>query len=291
MDTQPLRGVLLVLMAVFLFAASDTLGKYLVMRYPVSVVMAVRYVVSVGLLLLWLWPKHRQRLWQTQRTFLVFLRGLCLTMASLTMGIALSLMPVGETIAILYLSPFAVMLIAIPLLGEKVSLGHWLSATVAFLGVLLVLRPGGGLDSWGVVMALANAALATAYHLMTKVLSRTETTIAMLFYSSLVGAVIFSVLAFGELADFHPDLMDIGLMILLGAGSTAGHFLFTSAYRHAPASLLAPMNYLHLVWAGLLGWMVFNHIPDHWSLLGMAMVCLSGISLALTAHLNKRRLL
>ena len=76
---------------------------------------------------------------------LVFLRGLCLALASLTMGLALRLMPVGETVAIVYLSPFAVMLLAIPLLGERVGPLGWTCAAVGFLGVLLIVRPGGGL--------------------------------------------------------------------------------------------------------------------------------------------------
>ena len=198
-------------------------------------------------------------------------------------------MPVGETVAIIYLAPFAVMLLAVPLLGERVSTVGWAGAAFGFVGVLLIARPGGSLDPTGVFFAVVNAGLATAYHLLTRLLSRTETTISMLFHTAWVGALIFCVLAIPSLDGFTPALSDAGLMTLLGALTTVGHFLFTAAYREAPASLLAPVNYLHLVWAGGLGWLVFAHVPDSWSLLGMAMVTAAGVAVALNSHLQQRR--
>ena len=205
------------------------------------------------------------------------------------MGWALQLMPVGETVAIIYLSPFAVMLLASPLLGEKVSTVGWAGAAFGFVGVLLIARPGGNLDPTGVFFALLNAGLATAYHLLTRLLSRRETMASMLFHTAWVGALIFCALAIPELGGFAPSAVDVGLMIILGGLATAGHFLFTAAYREAPASLLAPVNYLHLVWAGGLGWLVFGHLPDGWALAGMALVAGAGAAVALNSHLEQRK--
>ena len=97
-------------------------------------------------------------------------------------------------------------------------------------------------------------------------------------------------MAIPDIGSFSPTLPDAGLMLLLGALMTVGHFLFTAAYKHAPASLLAPVNYLHLVWAAGLGFVVFAHIPDGWSLLGIAMVTAAGAAVALNSHLQQRRL-
>lgn len=281
---RPLVGILLVVLATLAFGVADTLTKYLAMLYPVPVVIAVRYLVNVALLVLLLWPSLRARLWQSQRTWLVLVRALCLAAASLTMALALRLMPVGETVAIVYLAPFAVMLLAVPLLGEKVSTVGWAGVAFGFVGVLLIARPGGSLDPLGVSFAVLNAGLATAYHLLTRLLSRTETTVSMLFHTAWVGAVIFSVLAIPSLGTFAPAPLDLGLMLLLGGLMTIGHFLFTSAYREAPASLLAPVNYLHLVWAGGLGWLVFGHVPDALALTGMVMVTVAGAAIAVAAH-------
>jgi drug/metabolite transporter (DMT)-like permease len=283
-QSRPLYGVLLVMVAVFVFALSDAVTKHLASQHPVPLVMAVRYFVNLGLLAAILAPRMRAQLWQTRRTHLVLLRGLCLAAASLTMGLALRLMPVGETVAIVYLSPFAVMLLATPLLGEKALWANWVGSALGFAGVLLIVRPGSGLDAWGVTFALINAALATAYHLLTRLLVRTETTAAMLFQTSLVGALVFGGLTF-TLPDLTmPPLGDLYWMLVLGALSVLGHYLFTLAYRYAPTTLLAPVNYLHLVWAGGLGWIAFDHVPDGWSMLGMALICTAGVGVALHAH-------
>lgn len=252
-------------------------------------VAAVRYVVNLLLLLVLLWPKHRSDLWATQQTLPVIIRGLVLVIATITMALALRVMPVGETVAILYLSPFLVMLLAGPLLGEKVTPIMWIGAALGFTGVLLIVRPGGGLDTTGVILMLFNALLATAYHLMTRSLAKTETTIAMMFHSAAVGTAIFGAWFLATWHDFAPSAQDFCLMILLGALSTVGHFLFTSAYREAPASLLAPVNYMHLVWAGILGYVAFQHVPDGLSTLGMALILTAGIGTAIQSHFAKAR--
>ena len=286
---RPLVGIGFVVLATLAFGVADVVTKHLSMLYPVPMVMAMRYLVNLGLLAVFLWPGLGTRLWQAKRMWLVILRGLCLAAASLTMGWALRLMPVGETVAIIYLAPFAVMLLAVPLLGERVSAVGWIGAVIGFLGVLLIVRPGGTLDPLGVVLALVNAGLATAYHLLTRLLSRTETTISLLFHTAWVGAVVFCVLAVPDIDGFAPGALDLGLMALLGGLMTLGHFLFTAAYKEAPASLLAPVNYLHLVWASGLGWLVFGHVPENWSLVGIALVTAAGAAVALNSHVQQRQ--
>lgn len=288
--SRPLVGVALVAFTVFLFALSDVFTKHLTMIYPVPLVVAVRYTVSLVLLLAFVAPRMGRRLWAAQRIWLVLLRGAVLALASLTMGLALRVMPVGETVAIIYLSPFAVMALAVPLLGERVTPLGWFFATLGFCGVLLIVRPGGGLDPLGVVFALLNACCATAFHLLTRSLSRTESAISMLFYVTLVGAIVSTATAVPQLSGPMPSLIHFGMMALLGVLSTSGHFLFSLAYREAPASLIAPLNYLHLVWAALLGWLVFADIPSPLSMLGMALVVSAGVALAVHSHRQGRRL-
>jgi drug/metabolite transporter (DMT)-like permease len=288
-SSRPLIGVLGVAAATLAFAIADTLTKHLAAAYPVPAIVAIRYLVNLAILGVIFWPRVGAQLWRAQRLWLVLLRGVCLAIASLTMALALRVMPLGETVAIVYLAPFAVMLLAMPLLGERVTTAGWAGAAFGFVGVLLIARPGGSLDPAGVMLALANAAVSTAYHLLTRLLGRTETTLSMLFHTALVGAVIFCALAIPALPGFAPPLPDLGLMVLVGALMTLGHFLFTAAYKQAPASFLAPVNYLHLVWAGGLGWLVFAHVPDSLTLLGIALVTGAGAAVALAAHLAQRR--
>ena len=284
---NPIKGVILVTLAVMLFALADVLTKHLTMLYAVPLVIALRYLVNLTLQVGALGPKHGRDLFATQRTLLVVLRGACLAAASLTMGIALRYMPVGETVAIIYIAPILVMILAATFLGEKVSIAGWVGAAIGFLGVLLIMRPGAGLDPVGVAFALINAVFASGYHLLTRVLSKTETTAALLVNTALVGTVVFGAMLLFTGAGPLPVGWDWAFLLGLGGLATVGHFMFTAAYREAPASLLAPVNYMHLVWAGILGWIVFDHAPDGISMFGMALVAVAGIAVALRAGFAK----
>jgi drug/metabolite transporter (DMT)-like permease len=224
---------------------------------------------------------------RTNRTGLVMLRAASLTVGSLTMGLALRYMPVGETVAIVYLSPFIVLLLSMPLLGERVSPAGWLGAILGFLGVLLIIRPGSGLNGFGVALCLINACCAAAYHTLSRVLARTETMAAMLFHTALIGFIAFAVMVIATGTGPIPHGWDWAFVLVLGIVATVGHFLFTAAYREAPASLLAPINYMHLVWAAILGWLVFGHSPDILTIFGMAMVAVAGAGVALHTHFTK----
>jgi drug/metabolite transporter (DMT)-like permease len=270
--------------AVLVFALGDVATKHLAMRHDVALVLFGRYAVNLLLLVAVLGPRHGRGLVRTSRTGLVLVRAICLALASLTMALALRWMPVAETVAIIYLAPIAVMLLAVPLLGERVSLAGWIGAAAAFAGVLLIVRPGSGLAALGVTFALLNAGLGTAYHLLTRGLARTESTEAMLFHVAWVGTVAFGVALPWSGGGVGLTPFDLGLLLGLGVSATLGHFLFTTAYREAPASLLAPVNYMHLVWAAGLGWLVFGHVPDVLSCAGIALVAAAGMATAFRAR-------
>jgi drug/metabolite transporter (DMT)-like permease len=197
-------------------------------------------------------------------------------------------MPVGEAVSIFYLQGFGVLLAAGYFLKERISTVGWLAAAAGFAGVLLIARPGGNLDPLGVIFALCCASIAIIYILLSRVLAKTESTMAMMFYVAIAGLLLFGIaLAF----DWQPhdlSLLDIGLLLFIGAASLAAHFLLTTAYRHAPASLLAPFNYFHIGFAVMGGWFAYAHVPDGLALVGMAMIAASGTAVALHTHFSRQ---
>lgn len=286
-EHSPLTGILFVLLAVILFAAMDTVGKYLVMKFSVPLVAAVRYGLNLVFLVLLMGPRQGRRLWKTNRTGLAVLRGLALAAATLFAGLALQRMPVGETVAILYLQGFGVMLAAGWFLKERVSLFDWLAAAVGFAGVLLIARPGGALAPAGVLFALVCAAVSIVYILLSRLLASTESTTALLFHVAVSGTILFGATLLFNWQDFSYAPLDVVLLVFVGAASLAGHFLLTSAYRFAPASMLAPFNYFHIALAVLFGWLVYHHVPDGFAFTGMAMIAVSGAAIALHTHFSK----
>jgi drug/metabolite transporter (DMT)-like permease len=285
---RPLRGIAFVMLAVLIFACMDVAGKFLLARHDVPFVAGVRYGLNGVLLLAILGPRLGSGLWRTQRTGFVMLRGLSLACATGFAALALQRMPVGETIALMYLQSFGVLLAAGLILGERVGLFGWIAAAVGFAGVVLIARPGGSLPPAGVGFALMCAGVAVIYVLLSRVLAKTETTVAMLFHTALAGIVLFGALLPWHLPQNPITLLDGALLLFMGVASLFGHFLFTAAFRHAPASLLAPLNYFHIAWAVLLGWLVFKHVPDLASIAGMVMIAVSGAAVGIRSQFEKK---
>jgi drug/metabolite transporter (DMT)-like permease len=278
------RGAILFVAALFLFACLDTTTKFLATRYNVPLVVAIRYIVHTLLMFVILAPRQGAQLIKTQRTGLVLFRAAALAITSLFVGMALIRMPLAETTSIIFLSPILVVLLARPILSERIGVFGWIAAVMGFLGVLLIVHPGTKLDPTGIAYALCSVAGLVAYQLLSRVLVSTERTIAMLFYAALVGSIGYGIFLPWYWGGEAPTLFVTLLFLSMGVTGGLGHFLYSAAYRHASASLLAPMNYLQLLWAGLLGWVVFDHVPDNLSMLGMAVVAASGLLIALKSR-------
>jgi drug/metabolite transporter (DMT)-like permease len=282
---HPVRGALLCLTALALFACMDTTTKFLAERHDVPLIMAVRYLGNLLLMIVLLGPTHGRKMVQTQRTGLVLVRGMSLAVASLCIGSALQYLPVAEMTAITFLSPILLVAAAGRFLGERVGWVGWLAVLTGFAGVMLIVRPDAGLAPIGVLFVLAGVLCNLSYQFLSRVLAATEQTVALLFYTALAGSVFFGLMLPCFVEDRAPSLLDAALLASLGVYGGLGHYLFTAAFRDAPASLLAPLNYIQLLWAGLLGWLVFGHVPDALSLLGMTIVACSGVLVALRTRI------
>jgi drug/metabolite transporter (DMT)-like permease len=280
-DGRPLLGVLMVMGSVLLFAGNDIITKLLVTEYPVPLVAAMRYIVQLLLMLALLLPRMGRRLLETERTRLVLLRSACLVVSTLGMGLAFQRMPVPESVSIVFLSPMLVVLVAGPVLGEKVAAASVVAAVAGFAGVLLIVRPGGGLDLFGVIFVLIAVTTSVVYYLTSRVLARTESTLSLLFYTALVGAICFGATLPWSWSGPAPDVPTVLMFASQGVATGLGHYLFTAAHREATASLLAPVGYMQLLWVGLLSWLIFGHLPDALTIAGMGLVTLAGVSIAM----------
>ena len=147
--------------------------------------------------------------------------------------------------------------------------------------MLLIARPGGALNLTGILWALAGAACYAVYQILTRRLSHAEHPLTLLFYTALVGTAVMSLALPWFWFEFSPGPLQWLMIASLGFYGGVGHFILIRAFRLAPASTLTPFGYTQLIWAGLLGWLVFGHIPDAMTAAGMAVIAAAGLWLAL----------
>lgn len=269
--------MLLILLSGMLLASHDGLSKYLTQLYPVFLVVWARYLAQVVLMLGMFAPRMGRRVFHTLRPWPQLLRGLSLVSVSIMFISGLRYIPLAEATAVIFLTPLMVT-VASALLGERVSHSQWLAVGVGLLGVMIIVRPGGALFTPAVLLPFGAAISFTVYQLLTRRLSGTDHPVTSNFLSSLVGFLVMSVLVTFNWRT--PSVHDAVLMASLGLMAMSGHLVLTQAFRYASAASLAPFTYGQIVFAGIVGFIAFGHIPDVEAIAGMTVIIASGLCMA-----------
>jgi drug/metabolite transporter (DMT)-like permease len=275
---HPFKGILLVVVATFLFSSHDALSKYLCGFYPVVMVVWARYVIHTLLMAGIFLPRAGLRVLRTKRPLLQLMRALCLLATSLLFTGALLFIPLAEATAVNFLAPVLVTALSVPLLGEQVTRGQWLAVICGFIGVLIIVHPGGELFTPAVLLPFCSALFFCFYQLLTRKLSEIDSPTTSNFFAGLCNTLVMS-----ALVPFFWQVPSVGhgvLMVALGACGMTAHLLLTQAFRHAAPALLAPFGYCQIVFAGLLGWWLFSQTPTLTAVIGIVVICCSGLAAA-----------
>lgn len=275
-DRHPLRGIALITAAVFMFSSMDTLAKLMLRAdYPLGGLIWARYAVHLLVTLALLWPRMGGKLFRTSRPGLQLVRGLLLVCSTVCFYLALRYLPLAEAAAISFVGPVLTTILAGWLLHEKATARQWFAVLLGFIGVLIIIRPGGGLFTLAAIFPLLTAVLFSIYQIVTRKMSGHEHAYTTLFYTALVGGIITTLaLPFGWQT---PTLLQAATMFGMGVFGGYGHFLLIRAVEHASPTTLAPFAYSQLVWSTMLGFIAFNEFPDKGSLLGMCVIVLAGL--------------
>jgi drug/metabolite transporter (DMT)-like permease len=276
-------GIGFIIASTVFFAGSDVAAKLLTHTIPPVEIAWMRYVVFCLMVLPAVaWTGGRRGL-ATTRLPIQILRALGMVSSAVVFMVALGHLPVAEATAINFVSPIFITALSIPLLGEKVGLRRWIAAAVGLAGVLIVVQPGGASFQLAALLPAVSAAIWACSAILTRMMSseKPEVTLA---WSAIVGFAVLTVAA--PYAWVTPNATEIWYGLLMGVGSTIGHWLLVLGYRRAGASLLAPFSYTQLVWASGLGFLVFGAVPGLWTLVGGAVIAASGLY---TAHRERVR--
>jgi drug/metabolite transporter (DMT)-like permease len=270
-------GIIYMMSATAIFAATSASSKWLVEIYPVGEVLFLRSFASLLAMSVFLLPQTGLAVFRTERLRGHLLRGASQSFSQTFLVIAFSLMPLASAIAINFSAPLFATLASIVFLKERVGAARWFALLVGFLGVLLVTHPGAETLQVGALFALANAVLYGTVTAGVRGLTSTESTETLTMYQMVILTACFTLLLpFGFVT---PTFGDGIVFALTGIGNALGQYWWTRALHLAPTAAVAPFQYFSLVWALLLGFAVWGDLPTASLLIGSAIVVGSGLFL------------
>jgi drug/metabolite transporter (DMT)-like permease len=278
------RGIGLIVLATVCFGSLDTLSKLLVAHYPAPALVWLRYLLQTLVMAAIFLPRRGRGLVRTSSLRLQVLRGFFLIGASVVFVLSLGYMQIAEAAAISFVAPVIVALAGGWLLGEHVHARTWAALAAGFLGVLLIIQPGGPGFTWYYLLPLGCAFCFAGYQILTRKLAGHDDPITTLFYPGLVSCLVIPAAFPGSAFDIPAQPLHLAMVVAIGILGAVGHFFLIRAHHDAPATLLAPFGYSQLVVVTLLGFAVFGQLPDALALAGMALVAGAGLGLILAGR-------
>jgi drug/metabolite transporter (DMT)-like permease len=271
------RGILYMIAATILFACASALSKWLVALYPVGEVVFLRSLSGLVVCAAAILPVTGLAVYATRRPRDHLARGLSQSISQTFLLLAFSLMPLAGAVAINFSSPLFAALVAIVWLKERADAARWVALLIGFFGVLIVTDPGTDSLTLGAMFALANAVMYGSVTVAVRGMTATESANTLLIWQMTVLTFFHSLLLFFGWRS--PSLGDAALLFGSGLVNAIGQWFWTQALRLAPAAAVTPFYYLMLVWALIIGYIVWGDVPSVGLLVGSAIVVTTGLFL------------
>jgi S-adenosylmethionine uptake transporter len=277
-------GILLMIAFALLGPVIDVFGKLATSEVPAAEITLGRFTVQTVLLLpIVIWRKALIAL-SFQELAQHIARGVLMASATVFFFSALKYMPIADAISIFFVEPMILTLLGGLLLGEPVGWRRYAACAVGFGGALIVIQPSFDELGWISALPLGTALCFALYLVLTRSMAPKVDPFAMQAYSGISGAVFIALVlcAFEGSSDITfdpvwPSAYAVQLLIAVGLAATFAHMLVVYAFRFAPASVLAPIQYLEIVSATIFGYLIFDDRPDPTKWIGVAIIIGSGL--------------
>ena len=270
-------GIFLMVITTIVFASQDGLSKYLATEYNVYMVVMIRYWFFAAFIMTISSrkPGGIKQVAKTKTPLLQIFRSLVLVAEMCVTVLAFTLLGLAETHAIFASYPLIIAMLSGPILGEHVGWRRWLAICVGFFGILIILNPGNGIFSPYALVPLAGAILFALYGLLTRYAGQYDKSSTSFFWTGTVGCIAMTAIG---LNFWDPvSQADWSIMLILSASGMLGHFLLIKCYEVAEASAVQPFAYLQLIWASLIGVIIFGEKITTNVLLGACIVVGAGL--------------
>ena len=275
-DRNLLLGVLFMCMSGLTSPLMNGFAKLLGQSYSSLQVSWARAFGHVLFMLAVFVPRFGLRMLRTRRLGKHLLRSTCLFVSNLSFFFAIGYIPIGKAASINMIGPLIVAALVWPMLGERTTPGRVIAVAVGFLGVLVIIRPGSEVFHWAALVIVFSALMNGFYQIFTREIADTEAAETSAIYSSVVGA--FGMLLVLPFVWRTPGGWgDLALFCSLGVMGAISHYFVALALGFAPANIVTPFQYVHMVGSVLVGYLLFADLPDAFTWLGAAIVIGSGL--------------
>jgi len=275
-SATPIRSIALMVMASGLLTLNDAIVKWLAQSYPVGQVMTLRGVFVIAIVVSWAAARHRTSQLRVSNWRLQLTRGALMSISTFLFVTALALMPIADAIAIAFAGPVIATALAALLLREPVGWRRWSAIAVGFTGVVIMLRPTPDLIRLVAIVPLLAALVGAFRDIVTRKMGTGgESTLAIMLISTSV--VTVAGLATIPLGWAPLRIADIALFVGSALLVAFAQALMIESFRLGEVSLVGPFKYTSLIWAILLGLLVWGDLPDSWTWVGSALVVGSGL--------------
>jgi drug/metabolite transporter (DMT)-like permease len=270
-------GIFLMVITTIVFASQDGLSKYLATEYNVYMVVMIRYwfFAAFVMTISSRKPGGVKQVAKTKTPLLQIFRSLILVAEMCVTILAFTLMGLAETHAIFASYPLIIAMLSGPILGEHVGWRRWLAICVGFFGILIILNPGNGIFSPYALVPLAGAILFALYGLLTRYAGQYDNSSTSFFWTGIVGCIAMTAIGLNFWDPVSQG--DWSIMLILSASGMLGHFLLIKCYEVAEASAVQPFAYLQLIWASLIGIIIFGEQITTNVLIGACIIVGAGL--------------
>ncbi|QIE57117.1 DMT family transporter [Pikeienuella piscinae] len=292
---RPLLGVLLMLGFCALAPMGDSMAKLLGATIPLLQLLLVRFAIQAALLAPLVLAGGGMRL--SNRVLRLSALRTALHISGIgAMFASLRFLPLADAVAIAFVMPFILLLLGRFFLDEEVGPRRLSACAVGFLGTMLVVQPSFTEVGAPALLPLVVAVVFALFMLVTRRIAKEADPLALQFVSGLMASGVLA-LAWAVLGGLHPDLdvvwpagREVALLVAIGVLGTVAHLLMTWSLRFAPSATLAPMQYLEIPFATLIGWLVFRDLPDGLAALGIAVTVGAGLYIIYREQMTARAL-
>ncbi len=270
-----LRGLVVMAMAFFLFAASDAQVKVLTSSlHPIQIVWARQLGLLFGVLVL-LVAKGPEIL-RTRHPVLQITRGALAVLSAVFFVYAISFVPLADAVAVSFVAPFMVTVMGALFLREPVGIRRWSAIVIGFIGTLIIIRPGLGVVHPAMMLVVLAATCFAARQVLSRGLAATDRTSTTIAYTAIASVALLSLpLPYVWITPDTPQ--QILLLISVAAFAALGELLIIKALEIALAVVVAPVHYSLIIWGTLYGWLIFGQFPDKWTCVGAFIILATGL--------------